>query len=40
MIWSDNGTNFRGANRELREFSEFLEEQRTQGQNNIRVLFF
>ncbi len=32
MIWSDNGTNFRGANRELREFSEFLEEQRTQGQ--------
>ena len=32
MIWSDNGTNFCGANRELREFSEFLEEQRTQGQ--------
>ncbi len=30
--YRDNGTNFRGANRELREFSEFLEEQRTQGQ--------
>ena len=31
LIWSDHGTNFVGANRELKEFVEFLGHQRTQG---------
>ena len=31
LIWSDHGTNFVGASRELRELSEFLESQTTQG---------
>ena len=29
-IWSDHGTNFVGANRELREFVSFLQQMRTQ----------
>ena len=31
LIWSDHGTNFVGANRELKEFFEFLGQQMTQG---------
>ena len=31
LIWSDHGTNFVGANRELREFNVFLSSQITQG---------
>ena len=31
LIWSDHGTSFVGANRELKEFVEFLEHQKTQG---------
>ena len=31
LSWSDHGTNFIGANRELKEFVEFLEHQKTQG---------
>ena len=31
LTWSDHGTNFVSANRELKEFVEFLEHQRTQG---------
>ena len=30
-IWSDNGTNFVGAARELKELNDFMEIQRTQG---------
>ena len=30
LIWSDHGTNFVGAAREIKEFLEFLEEQKTQ----------
>ena len=29
-IWSDHGTNFAGAAREIKEFIEFLEKQKTQ----------
>ena len=31
MIWSDHGTNFVGANRELQELSDFLNQQKVQG---------
>ena len=31
LLWSDHGTNFVGASRELREFVEFLEQQKSQG---------
>ena len=31
LIWSDHGTNFVGANRELREFHTFLSNRITQG---------
>ena len=31
LIWSDHGTNFVGADREIREFVEFLENQKAQG---------
>ena len=31
IIWSDHGTNFVGAAHELKELSEFLERQKTQG---------
>ena len=31
LIWSDNGTNFVGANRELKEFVELLGHQKIQG---------
>ena len=31
LIWSDHGTNFVGADRELKEFVDFLEHQKTQG---------
>ena len=27
LIWSDNGTNFAGVNRELKEMYEFLSQQ-------------
>ena len=30
LIWSDNGSNFVGASRELKEFMEFLRSQKTQ----------
>ena len=31
LIWSDHGTNFVGANRELKELGKFLCSQRAQG---------
>ena len=31
LIWSDNGTNFVGANRELKEIYEFLSQQEVNG---------
>ena len=31
LIWSDNGTNFVGANRELKEIYEFLSQQEVSG---------
>ena len=31
LIWSDNGTNFIGANREIKELHEFLKEQQNKG---------
>ena len=31
LIWSDHGTNFVGANRELKEFIAFFQHQKTQG---------
>eukprot|EP00731_Ephydatia_muelleri_P001304 Em0001g1304a len=30
LVWSDHGTNFVGANRELKEFNQFLQKQITQ----------
>ena len=30
LIWSDNGTNFTGASRELREFYDFLKQRQAQ----------
>ena len=30
LIWSDNGTNFTGASRELKEFYDFLKQRKTQ----------
>ena len=30
-IWSDHGTDFVGASREIKELVQFLEKQRTQG---------
>ena len=31
LLWSDNGTNFIGANRELKDLYKFLAEQKTKG---------
>ena len=31
LIWSDNGTNFVGADRELNELYQFLSQQNTEG---------
>ena len=31
LLWSDNGMNFVGANREIKEFHEFLKQQRSKG---------
>jgi hypothetical protein len=31
LIWSDNGTNFVGANRELKELYNFLDDQKNRG---------
>ena len=31
LIWSDHGTNFVGATREMKTFFDFLEQQKTQG---------
>ena len=31
LIWSDHGTNFVGAARELRQFINFFQDQKTQG---------
>lgn len=32
LLWSDHGTNFIGASKELKELCEFLEFQRTHGE--------
>ncbi len=46
LIWSDNGMNFVGANRELKELYEFLIQQMTEGvisefcaARNVRMAF-
>ena len=35
LIWSDNGTNFVGASRELQELADFLERQKVQQEITI-----
>ena len=32
LLWSDNGTNYVGAVRELRQLAQFLELEKTQGE--------
>jgi len=34
LIWSDKGTNFVGANRQLKELHDFLAQQKTSSQNS------
>ena len=34
LLWSDHGLKFVGASRKLKEFAEFLEQQRSQGVNS------
>ena len=36
-IWSDHGTNFVGANREIKELVQFLNEQKNA--KSVRILF-
>ena len=38
MIWSDHGTNFVGADRELQELVEFLELQKTNADISFLLL--
>ena len=36
VVWSDNGTNFLGASRELKELTEFLQEKK----NHKVIVYF
>ena len=36
VVWSDHGTNFVGASRELKELTEFLQEKR----NHKAIAYF